>query len=518
MAELKSLVKNTGPGDLLLIHFAGHGVLENERAYLVPADARKAALKDTALDLEKIKRTLVKANAQARILFLDACHSGIGRDGAGMDTEFERQIHFEANGVAVLASCRHGEVAWEHNKNRHGAFTYFLLEGLRGAAMEEGSYIVSFDSLKDYVTLSVKKWAIENGKQQWPNAATQLVGDPPIIEFRSGDAKPRNIPGRLLRLPLGNRGPNSPSEKSGIPMTIMLATLLILTISLIIVLVVNDGGFDLVDTPTITPEVTVATTVENSDITYAPPLGTIDFSDTFDDSQPDLSWATGAGGSYETVDGKLRVQALPWDNRSRNWKTHVVGGPDPRNAYICKECSIQTHMRFPRLGETSDEPRGGGIVFGYNDSKDFYQFTITGGDGKFTTWSIYRGPAEDNAPLTTVLTPTILTGSWANSGTILTGPWADSGASSSSYDASGNGHLTGKVTLRVDLHMKSEGNERYGIAYCFVNGEKVGIVRLSDYIGGQVGLVTAGSSEKGGTMIFDDFVVAMLSTRETPGD
>jgi len=181
--ELESLAKTTGPGDLLLVHFGGHGDLIGNHAYLLPYNGRKASLARTAIDLDEFKQTFADAGAQARILLLDACHSGIGRDARGMDAAFEKHIYLEATGTAVLASCRQGEVAYEHHNSTHGAFTYYLLEGLRGAAMQPGNHFVSFDRLKDYVTNEVKKWAIGQGKQQWPNASTQLVGDPPLVEM-----------------------------------------------------------------------------------------------------------------------------------------------------------------------------------------------------------------------------------------------------------------------------------------------------------------------------------------------
>lgn len=122
--------------------------------------------------------------AQARILFLDACHSGIGRDNPTMTDEFARYVYLQAEGVAVLASCRQGQVAYEHDRSHNGAFTYFVLEGLKGSACQPGDRFITFDALKKYVMFGVKKWAIDKGLQQWPNATTRLDGDPPLIELK----------------------------------------------------------------------------------------------------------------------------------------------------------------------------------------------------------------------------------------------------------------------------------------------------------------------------------------------
>ena len=144
--EMKNLSRQTGPGDLLLVHFGGHGDLDDKRrAYLVPANGRKSALEYSAVNLEKFKQEFADSRAQAKILILDACHSGIGRDAAGMAAEFERRVYLEAEGTATLASCRHSEVAYEHDESPHGAFTYYLLEGLKGAAKSKNQNFITFD-------------------------------------------------------------------------------------------------------------------------------------------------------------------------------------------------------------------------------------------------------------------------------------------------------------------------------------------------------------------------------------
>jgi hypothetical protein len=184
--ELENLSGQTGPGDLLLVHFGGHGDLDDKNvAYLVPANGRKSSLGRTAIDLDEFKRVLSSAGAQAKILLLDACHSGSGRAADGMNAEFERHVFLEADGTATLAACRHGQVACEHNEAQHGVFTYFVLQGLQGRAPHRDPQFITFADLNNYVTYAVKDWAIQHGREQWPNAVTQLSGDPPLVELKS---------------------------------------------------------------------------------------------------------------------------------------------------------------------------------------------------------------------------------------------------------------------------------------------------------------------------------------------
>ncbi len=183
MAELKSIAQKTGPGDLLLVHFGGHGDLDQRNnAYLIPSDGRKSELKTSAVNLEAFKGLILSSHAQARILFLDACHSGPGRNAGRMSAQFERHVFLEARGTATLASCRQNEIAYNLSK-KHGVFTYYLLEGLKGGAAQHGKRYITFDDLKNFVTHNVKKWTTERGVQQRPNYKAQLEGDPPLLKL-----------------------------------------------------------------------------------------------------------------------------------------------------------------------------------------------------------------------------------------------------------------------------------------------------------------------------------------------
>jgi sulfatase modifying factor 1 len=205
--KLKYIASMTGSGDLLLVHFGGHGDLDNKKkAYLVPSGGSKNTLPDSAIDLDEFKKKIVEAHAQVKILILDACHSGIDNypdargmppdferhvfpeakdDAMYMSPDFERHVFLQSKGTGTLASCRRGEVAYEHDQTLHGTFTYFLLEGLKGKAAHKSKRFITFDDLKDYVTNAVRTWAIKRDLQQWPNASTHWIGigDPPLVEL-----------------------------------------------------------------------------------------------------------------------------------------------------------------------------------------------------------------------------------------------------------------------------------------------------------------------------------------------
>ncbi|MCP4214238.1 MAG: hypothetical protein GY765_06255 [bacterium] len=185
LARLRDVCGKCGPQDLLLISFCGHGELDNElNAYLVPGDGYKSNPRDSFINLEEFKKEIVDSPAQVKILFLDACHSGIGRDSVGMDPEFERHIFLEAEGTATLAACMRHEVAYNHNTINNGVFTYYLLKGLDGKADQQGKGFVTFDDIKKYVTHHIRTWAEARNHRQTPNSHSRLVGDPPLLDLK----------------------------------------------------------------------------------------------------------------------------------------------------------------------------------------------------------------------------------------------------------------------------------------------------------------------------------------------
>jgi hypothetical protein len=208
------------PGDLLWVYFGGHGELDTDRnAYLVTSDSRISMLAETAIDLEEFKEKIVGVNAQARILFLDACHAGIERvrEAGGMSPDFERHIFLEAEGTATLAACMSHEAAYHHHITPNGVFTHYLLEGLKGKAAQKDKRFITFDDLRYYVTDKVRTWAEARRKKQTPNASSHLVGDPPLVELEYCK-KFCGSPGGTNRSPLpGAFSKESPGRRRQIP-------------------------------------------------------------------------------------------------------------------------------------------------------------------------------------------------------------------------------------------------------------------------------------------------------------
>jgi tetratricopeptide (TPR) repeat protein len=127
----------TNPNAKLFIYFAGLGFSWNrgEDALLVPYDAVKGSINpDTAISLSKLQKTLNSLPNEEIVVVVDACFGEDKICGSG-DFNVGSKVGptlFSGNGAwAVSALDGGGKV---HGSGRQGAFTYFFLKGLFGAA------------------------------------------------------------------------------------------------------------------------------------------------------------------------------------------------------------------------------------------------------------------------------------------------------------------------------------------------------------------------------------------------
>jgi formylglycine-generating enzyme required for sulfatase activity/uncharacterized caspase-like protein len=112
-------------GDNLWFFFAGHGIRDQNRDYLMPMDGDRSDLDNSAIPINYISERLRRSGADNIILLIDACRSLEGlRDGLGIGQEKQQ-------GVITLFSCSPEESAYEIAELQQGTFTYVLLESLR---------------------------------------------------------------------------------------------------------------------------------------------------------------------------------------------------------------------------------------------------------------------------------------------------------------------------------------------------------------------------------------------------
>jgi TPR repeat protein len=190
-AAIKQLLAGKTKRDLVLVGLAGHGVQlrikgddggkgKNE-AFFCPADAQ---LNDasTMVGLTQLFNGLDACGARVKLLLVDACRND-PHESRNVDID---TVPHPPRGTAALFSCASGQRAFETaklGKKGHGVFFHFVLEGLKGAAMNEGKE-VTWERLTEYVRKQVSYTVprlIGGGAKQEPHLVSNFVGEPPVL-------------------------------------------------------------------------------------------------------------------------------------------------------------------------------------------------------------------------------------------------------------------------------------------------------------------------------------------------
>ncbi len=180
LATLQSVARVTEPEDLLLFYFSGHGEEKDGESYLVPTEGRGIVLEDMGIPIKRVREIMEKAEAKAKVIILDACHSGakIGSKGTRpMSAEFIQHTFEEAAGIAILSSCTQGQLSYEWPDQNCSAFTYYLLDALQGSADHDEKGFVTVQDVSHHVTAGVKIWASQQQLIQTPTLNYLVIGD-----------------------------------------------------------------------------------------------------------------------------------------------------------------------------------------------------------------------------------------------------------------------------------------------------------------------------------------------------
>jgi ATP-dependent Clp protease ATP-binding subunit ClpA len=180
LVALQSIADATEPDDLLLFYYSGHGDEDQGKSYLVTRGGRRLILDDSALPILRIKEIMEKAQARAKVIILDACHSGVNIGGKGakrMSKEFIDSVFEQAEGLAILASCKQSQLSYEWQKQERSVYTHYLLEALQGQADHDEKGFVSVVDVNRYVVAGVRLWASQKNLVQTPTLEDQVGGE-----------------------------------------------------------------------------------------------------------------------------------------------------------------------------------------------------------------------------------------------------------------------------------------------------------------------------------------------------
>src|SRR3970040_1164251 len=158
---------------------------------MVPRDVPGARY-STARPMDELQTIFGRIAAERVVVFLDACYSGAagGRTFASKKT---RSGHVDeaflerlarSKGRAILTASRPAEVSIELAELGHGLFTYYLIQGLKGAGDLNGDGIVTLQELYEYIEQEVTKKSRAVGGNQHPVMKGEIEGVPPSVKVR----------------------------------------------------------------------------------------------------------------------------------------------------------------------------------------------------------------------------------------------------------------------------------------------------------------------------------------------
>ena len=157
--ELKCEAFNGGKD--IIVYYAGHGVPDdiNKEAYILPTDGL-ATDPSTGMYLDDFYKRLSALKANSVSVLLDACFSGAKRDGsmlmATRGISIKPKMHVPDGKIVVISATTNDQTAFPYEQQRHGLFTYYLLDAIRNSKGD-----ITLGELADYVTDAVKHQSID---------------------------------------------------------------------------------------------------------------------------------------------------------------------------------------------------------------------------------------------------------------------------------------------------------------------------------------------------------------------
>lgn len=197
LAALDDVKKKSLEQDMLVVYYAGHGVMVGESAadkefYIVPTDVtqlygKEEMLKAKAIAASSLKEYAESINAQKQVFILDACQSS-----GALETVTERGAAEEkaiaqlarSTGTFWITSTGSDQFASEFEKLGHGIFTYALIEGINGKADTNNDKKLTVRELSTYIENKVPELSEQlKGTAQYPSGYS-FGNDFPLVVYK----------------------------------------------------------------------------------------------------------------------------------------------------------------------------------------------------------------------------------------------------------------------------------------------------------------------------------------------
>jgi hypothetical protein len=177
----RELSAKAGPRDVLIFYYAGHGVMTSDAKpefFLVPHDVTQLygaddALRQKGVSSAELQEFAKLMPAQKQLFILDACQSAGALTTVAMRGAAEEKAIAQlarSTGTHWLTASGSEQFATEFAQLGHGAFTYALLEGLKGRA-DSGDGRITVNELKAFLESEVPEITQKHkGTPQFPSS------------------------------------------------------------------------------------------------------------------------------------------------------------------------------------------------------------------------------------------------------------------------------------------------------------------------------------------------------------
>ena len=166
-----TIKRKASKDDTVIIFYAGHGAVEPDPSnldgdgfekYLLPYDADIEDLYSTSISMNDIRTIFMRIRADRLIFIADTCYSGASggrtmmatKTRANLSDKFYERIS-KGRGRVIISSCSANEVSKEDDSLKHGIFSYYMLEGLKGLADQDRDGIITVSELFSYISRKV---------------------------------------------------------------------------------------------------------------------------------------------------------------------------------------------------------------------------------------------------------------------------------------------------------------------------------------------------------------------------
>jgi hypothetical protein len=173
------LRRSAGRDDTVIIFLAGHGATEKDSSspdgdglekYILPHNADPTDLYSSAMPMSEVARIFQRISSDRLVFIGDTCYSGAsggrtilaGGTRVTVSSAFLERLS-QGKGRVIITASDANEVSAEKDELKHGVFTYYLLEGLRGKADLDADGAITIDEVYRYVSMKVPQ-ATEQGQ------------------------------------------------------------------------------------------------------------------------------------------------------------------------------------------------------------------------------------------------------------------------------------------------------------------------------------------------------------------